>query len=257
LKFEGGYHGMNDYALMSNHSTLHPADFPKPVPNSAGIPQRITDDVLIAPFNDLERTVDIIRKYSDELGGVIVEPLCRTILPVPGFLEGLRELTRELDIPLIFDEVVTGFRLALGGAQECYGVTPDLCATGKVISCGHPLGVVCGRADIMDHAGPATAGTPDHVSLTGTYSSNPISAKVALAVIGEASAFQPWFTKEEVTDHRASLSADVEMNSRFTNLLLDRGIAKGHEKFFISTVHPDEDIDYTIHAIREVVGLLA
>ena len=294
LKFEGGYHGMNDYALMSNHWTVQPADFPQPVPNSAGIPQRITEDVLIAPFNHLEQTVDIIRQYADELGGVIVEPLCRTMPPVPGFLEGLREVTRELDIPLIFDEVVTGFRLAFGGAQEFYGVTPDLCATGKVISCGHPLAVVCGRADIMDYAGPSTAGTSDHVSLTGTYSSNPISATVALAVIGElkkpgvyeeverkgnklknsltdmlrqaqipaavigeASAFQPWFTKEDVIDHRATLTADMGINIKFTDLLLDRGIVKGHEKFFISTVHPDDDIDYTINALREVVGLLA
>jgi glutamate-1-semialdehyde 2,1-aminomutase len=202
-------------------------------------------------------------------------------------------VTRELDIPLIFDEVVTGFRLAFGGAQEFYGVTPDLCATGKVISCGHPLAVVCGRADIMDHAGPSKAGTSDHVSLTGTYSSNPISAAVALAVIGElkkpgvyeeverkgnklknalsdmlrqaqipatvigeASSFQPWFTKD-VIDHRTSLTADTGMNTQFTDLLLDRGIAKGHEKFFISTVHPDDDIDYTINALREVVELLA
>jgi glutamate-1-semialdehyde 2,1-aminomutase len=225
---------------------------------------------------------------------VIVEPMCRTIPPVPGFLEGLREVTRELDIPLIFDEVVTGFRLAFGGAQEFYGVIPDLCATGKVISCGHPLAVVCGRADIMDYAGPSKAGTSDHVSLTGTYSSNPVSAAVALAVIGElkkpgvyedverrgnklrnsltdmlrqaqipaavigeASAFQPWFTKEEVIDHRATLTADMGINIKFTDLLLDRGIAKGHEKFFISTVHSDDDIDYTISALREVVELLA
>ncbi|MCP4906020.1 MAG: aminotransferase class III-fold pyridoxal phosphate-dependent enzyme [bacterium] len=190
--------------------------------------------------------------------------------------------------------MVTGFRLAFGGAQEFYGVTPDLCATGKVISCGHPLAVVCGRAEIMDYAGPSTAGTSDHVNLTGTYSSNPISAAVALAVIGElkkpgvyeeverkgnklknaltdllsqaqipaavigeASAFQPWFTKEEVIDHRGTLTADMAINTKFTNLLLDRGIAKGHEKFFISTVHADDEIDYTISALREVVGLLS
>jgi glutamate-1-semialdehyde 2,1-aminomutase len=294
LKFEGGFHGMNDYALMSNQWTYQTVDFPQPVPNSAGIPARVEEDVLIAPFNHLEQTAAIIHKYADELGGVIIEPLCRTMPPAPGFLEGLRELTRELDIPLIFDEVVTGFRMAFGGAQEYYGVTPDLCAIGKAISGGHPLGVVCGRADIMDFAGPSTIMTGDHVRLTGTYSSNPISAAVALAVIGvlkqpgiyeeverkgnrlkdaltdmlrqaqipadvigEATAFQPWFTKERVIDHRACLSADMSLSFKLIDFLLDRGIVKGHEKFFVSTAHSDDDIDYTIAALREVVELMA
>lgn len=294
LKFEGGFHGMSDYALMSNQWTYQPVDFPQPVPNSGGIPARVEEDVLIAPFNHLEQTVAIIRKYAEELGGVIIEPLCRTIPPVPGFLEGLREVTLELDIPLIFDEVVTGFRMAFGGAQEYYGVMPDLCAIGKAISGGHPLGVVCGRADIMDFAGPSTIVTRDHVRLTGTYSSNPISAAVALAVIGVlkqpgiyeeverkgnrlkgaltellcqaqipanvigvATAFQPWFTQEQVIDHRACLSAHMGLSFKFTDLLLDRGIVKGHEKFFVSTAHTEDDIDYTITALREVVELMA
>jgi glutamate-1-semialdehyde 2,1-aminomutase len=294
LKFEGGFHGMNDYALMSNQWTFQPVEFPTPVPNSAGIPARVEDDVLIAPFNHLERTLEIIRQYADELGAVIIEPLCRTMPPVPGFLEGLREITRELDIPLIFDEVVTGFRMAFGGAQEYYGVTPDLCAIGKAISGGHPLGVVCGRADIMDLAGPGTIMTGDHVRLTGTYSSNPISAAVALAVIGElkkpgvyedvarkgnklkgaliemldaaqipahvigeSTAFQPWFTREQVIDHRACLSADMGMSFKFIDLLLDRGIVKGHEKFFVSTAHSDDDIDYTIDALKQVIEIMA
>jgi glutamate-1-semialdehyde 2,1-aminomutase len=285
---------MNDYALMSNQWTRQPAEFPQPVANSAGIPASVAADVLIAPFNHLQQTLGIIRRHAQELGGVIVEPLCRSMPPVPGFLEGLREITRELDIPLIFDEVVTGFRLAFGGAQEFYGVIPDVCAIGKAISGGHPLGVVCGRADIMDLAGTAAMLTGDHVRLTGTYSSNPISAAVALAVIGElkkpgvypqverkgrrlkqalsdmlaeagiaaqvigeATAFQPWFTGEPVLDHRGCLRADGAMASRFIDLLLDRGIVKGHEKFFISTAHSDADIDYTIDALREVVQLLA
>lgn len=293
LKFEGGFHGMNDYALMSNQWTFQPVDYPAPVVNSAGIPDKVAEDVLVAPFNDLEKSVAIIRQHADDLGGIIVEPLCRTMPPEPGFLEGLRDICSELDIPLIFDEVVTGFRMALGGAQAFYGVTPDLCAIGKAISGGHPLGVVCGRADIMDLAGPATIMTGDHVRLTGTYSSNPISAVVALAVIdelkkpgvyteverkgnklmqaldamlkqaqipaqviGEATAFQPWFTAEKVIDHRSCLSADMGRSFKFIDLLLDRGIVKGHEKFFVSTAHSDADIDYTIAALEEVVALL-
>lgn len=294
LKFEGGFHGMNDYALMSNQWTFEPAEYPSAVPNSAGIPSHLSDDVLIAPFNDLEKTIALIRQHADEIGGVIIEPLCRTMPPVPGFLEGIREVTKELDIPLIFDEVVTGFRMAFGGAQEYYKVTPDLCAIGKSISGGHPLGVVCGRADLMDFAGPGTLMTEDHVRLSGTYSNNPVSAVAALAVIeelkkpgtyeeverkglklknslselfvaakipaqviGEATAFQPWFTEVPVTDHRSSLQGDMMKNFQFIDLLLDRGVMKGFEKFFVSTAHSDEDIDYTIAACAEAVEVMS
>lgn len=293
LKFEGGYHGMGDDALMSTQWTFQPAEFPSPVPNSAGIPASVAERVLVAPFNDLETTVQIARRHADALGGIIVEPLCRTLPPAPGFLQGLRALATELDIPLIFDEVVTGFRLAYGGAQVRYGVVPDLCALGKAISAGHPLGVVCGRADIMDLAGAATAMTPRHVRLTGTYSGNPISAVAALAVleelakpgvyqaveargerlrqalaeslaragvpaqvVGEATAFQPWFTAEAVRDHRSTLRADWGRGLRFGDLLLDRGIIKAHEKFFLSTAHSDEDIDCTIAAFEAVAAQL-
>jgi glutamate-1-semialdehyde 2,1-aminomutase len=293
LKFEGGFHGMNDYALMSNQWTFEPVDHPKPVPNSAGIPKHIEEQVLVAPFNDLETTEALIREHADDLGGVIIEPLCRTFPPVPGFLEGLREVTRELDIPLIFDEVVTGFRMALGGAQEYYGVTPDLCAAAKTISGGHPFGLVCGRADIMDFAGPSTMMSDDHVRLTGTYSGNPVSTAVALAiiqelkkpgvyeevdrkgnrlknaltemlagagipatVIGEATAFQPWFSTEEVIDHRSSLTLNWNRHFKLIDLLLDRGILKGHEKFFVSIAHTDEDIDYTIAALADLMDEL-
>ena len=294
LKFEGGFHGMNDYALMSNQWTFMPIDFPKAFPNSAGIPHNVEDDVLIAPFNDIEKTAEIIRQYRDELGGIIVEPLNRTIPPVPGFLVGLRELATKYEIPLIFDEVVTGFRMAFGGAQEYYGVVPDLCALGKTISGGHPLGVVCGRADIMDLAGVEAMMTGNHVRLTGTYSSNPVSAAVAVAIIeelkkpgvyeeverkglklknalqqamddvgvpvrvlGEATAFQPFFTAEKVVDHRTSLTADMMKSFEFIDRMLDRGVMKGFEKFFISTAHSDDDIDYTIKAFKEVAEIMA
>src|SRR5690606_24501860 len=110
----------------------------------------VLGEVLVAPFNDIETTERIVEEHADELAGVIVEPMQRTIPPRGGFLSDLRELTARLGIPLIFDEVVTGFRLAYGGAQEYYGVVPDLCALGKSVSGGHPIGVLCGRADIMD-----------------------------------------------------------------------------------------------------------
>src|SRR5262249_7940172 len=130
-------------------------------------------------------TTAIIERHRDELAAVVVEPLQRTIPPRPGFLAGLRAATARHGIALVFDEVVTGFRLALGGAQERYGVVPDLCALGKSISAGHPLGVLCGRREIMALADPERRELGDAVQLTGTYSANPVSAVAALASIAE------------------------------------------------------------------------
>ena len=293
LKFEGGFHGMNDYALMGNQWTHSPAAYPTPVPNSAGIPRSIEGEVLIAPFNDLETSSAIIEKYSDQLAAVIVEPMQRTIPPVPGFLEGLREATRHYEIPLIFDEIVTGFRLAYGGAQEYYGVIPDLCTVGKSMSGGHPISVICGREEIMSHADPARFATGDYVLQTGTFSGNPISAAAALAalkelrrggayerlfemggrlerslqrllddagiparVTGEPPAFEVWFTDQEIRDHRSTLSADMAMQARFMGLLLDRGIVKAHEKFFVSMAHTDEDVKITLEAFASAIDAL-
>jgi glutamate-1-semialdehyde 2,1-aminomutase len=294
LKFEGGFHGMNDYALMSNQWTQQTVDFPGAVPNSAGIPTSVQQEMLIAPFNDLQRTVDIIRQYADELAGVILEPMQRTIVPTAEFLQGLRDITAELDIPLIFDEVVTGYRLALGGAQEYYGVTPDLTALCKGIASGYPISVLCGRQDLMKMTDPAGIGTAAYVAQTGTFSNNPICTSAALACIdvleregtyetlyakgnklmqglrdkfaragipvqvcGEAPAFQVWFCDEPIVDFRTLQQADHAMNNRFTELLLDRGIVKAHEKFFISLAHTDEDLDYTLDAFDSAIDELA
>ena len=294
LKFEGGYHGQGDHVLMSNQWTRQVRDFPAPAPNSEGIPHSVEGDVLIAPFNDIETASDLIERHRDDLAAVIVEPMQRTIPPQPGFLEGLREVTARREIPLIFDEVVTGFRLAYGGAQELYGVTPDLCAMGKSLSAGHPLSVVCGVGDIMAYAEGVRRITGDYVSLTGTFSGNPISCAVGLAVVkelqregayealfakgrrlmdalqasldevgipaqvlGEPPAFQPWFTDVEVVDFRTSQTADPMRGFQLAQALLDRGVLKAHEKFFVSMAHSDEDIDFTIHAIRDAVRELA
>src|SRR5262245_23614923 len=135
LKFEGGYHGMHDYAVMSM-SPPAPAQFPTPVADSAGIPEAVASTMLVAPFNNLETTAAIVDRHRDELAGIIVEPFQRVLAPRPGFLAGLRELTARHNIPLIFDEVVTSFRFAYGGAQEFYGITPDLCALGKAVGGG-------------------------------------------------------------------------------------------------------------------------
>jgi len=290
LKFEGAYHGMGDHALMSTQWTQAPAPFPEAVPGSSGIPASARAEVLVAPFNDLATTTAIIERHHDALAAVIVEPLQRTIPPAPGFLAELRRITAHYGIVLVFDEVVTGFRLALGGAQEHYGVTPDLCALGKSISGGHPLGVVCGRRDILALADPERREQGDSVLLTGTYSGNPISAAVALAciaelrrpgvyanlaatgshlmttlqrlcddasvpvrVLGEPAVFQPWFTTADVVDHRSTLTADRRRAAVFTDRLLEAGVVKAHEKFFLSTVHGPEDVARTVEAFAFAV----
>jgi glutamate-1-semialdehyde 2,1-aminomutase len=249
--------------------------------------------VLVAPFNDLATTTAIIERHHDALAAVIVEPLQRTIPPAPGFLAELRRVTSHYGIVLVFDEVVTGFRLALGGAQEHYGVMPDLCALGKSISGGHPLGVVCGRREILALADPERREQGDSVLLTGTYSGNPISAAAALAcigelrrpgvyaalattgahlmstlqrlcdearvpvrVLGEPSVFQPWFTTTEVVDHRSSLKADRRRGAAFTDRLLEAGVVKAHEKFFLSTAHGPEDVVRTVEAMAYAVERL-
>ena len=150
VKFEGGYHGMSAEAQMS----LAPdrlVNFPVAVPDSAGIPESLRDEMLIAPFNDIDFVHSLIAKHAGDIAGIIVEPLQRIIPPTPGFLEGLRAACSEHGIVLIFDEVVTGIRLAYGGAQERYGVTPDVCTLGKVVGGGFALGAVAGKADIMAH----------------------------------------------------------------------------------------------------------
>src|SRR4026208_911154 len=135
---------MSDYALMSL-APKRPGNFPRPTPDSAGIPKSVADEMLVGAFNDIEMGGSLIEEQKDALAGVIVEPCQRLIPPKPGFLQALRDVTRKHGIPLIFDEVVTGFRFAYGGAQEYYGVTPDLAAYGKIIGGGLPLGPAGGR----------------------------------------------------------------------------------------------------------------
>ena len=185
LKFEGGYHGTSDYAQMSVTPSAR-EEFPHSESNNAGIPQAIQELMLIAPFNDLDTTTAIIEAHHDELAAVIVEPLQRVLAPQPGFLKGLREVTSHYSIPLIFDEVVTGFRLAYGGAQEYYGVTPDLCSVGKIMGGGYALAAVMGRSDILSVYDQATADSDTYVSQIGTLNGNPIACSTVTTSTGTA-----------------------------------------------------------------------
>ncbi len=292
LKFEGGYHGRSDYSLMSL-AQKRSGNFPLPVPDSAGIPKSVRKDMIIAPFNDAEAVAGLVRDNRDELAGVIVEPFQRIIPPAPGFLPALRKITADNGVPLIFDEVVTGFRLAYGGAQEYYGVVPDLCTLGKVIGGGFPLAAIAGRAEIMAHFDKNKVGDENFLVQIGTLSGNPGAAAAGLATMailkrpgayerihstgkelmaalagllreagipaqisGEPPLFDVVFSPEPVRDYRGTLAGDAELMRRFNGLLRERGILKGESKYYISLAHTDDDIAFTIDAWKSAISAL-
>jgi glutamate-1-semialdehyde 2,1-aminomutase len=291
LKFEGGYHGMSDYALMSL-APKRAGNFPQPIADSAGIPKSVRDEVLVAPFNDLETVASLIREHKSELAGILVEPFQRLIPPKPGFLEGLRKLTEDNGLLLIFDEVVTGFRFAYGGAQAYYGVTPDLCTLGKAIGGGFPLAAIAGRADIMAHFDKTAVAEDAFMVQIGTLSGNPIAAAAGLKtleilkrpgayeqlfatgralmegyarilkdarvnarVIGDAPMFDIVFTDREVKDYRSALGDEAAMK-RCNALLRERGILKGESKYYMSTVHTADDVRATLEAFASAIAAL-
>src|SRR5262247_65072 len=170
MKFEGGFHGTHDYALMSV-VPRSPKAFPAPMTDSAGVPHALEGEVLIAPYNDLATAEALIAAHHDELAAVLIEPYQRTIVPAPGFLAGLRAATRRYGVPLIFDEIVTGFRFAYGGAQDYYG--------------GFPLACIAGPKEIMRHFDAALEGTADYVWQAGTFNGNAIACAAGLATLAE------------------------------------------------------------------------
>jgi glutamate-1-semialdehyde 2,1-aminomutase len=182
LRFEGAYHGAHDVGVTS----LFPSkrlDYPLAEPSSDGLVAHEGGRVLVAPFNNAELASSLIAEHAGELAAVIVEPLQRCLPPAEGFLEALRESTQRHGVLLVFDEVVTGFRLALGGAQAYYGVTPDLVAYGKALGGGLPIGVFGGRTEVMDLAREDRAGHDRYVWTASTLGGNPLSATAALATL--------------------------------------------------------------------------
>jgi len=293
LKFEGGFHGTHDYSLMSVGPRV-PKAFPAPTPDSAGIPHAISEEVLIAPFNDLAETEAIITAHHESLAAVIMEPFQRLVVPDRAFLAGVREVTRRFGVPLIFDEIVTGFRFAYGGAQEYYGVVPDIAALGKIIGGGFPLAAVVGSEEIMRHLAPAMEDTGDFVQQAGTLNGNPVAAAAGLAtlaelrkpgtyarlfetgrrlrtalqdaaraaglpaqVAGEAPVFEIYFTDRPITDYRATLTADRALHAIFTRALLERGVVKAAQKIYVSLAHTEEDIQRTVEAFSAALQAVA
>lgn len=292
LKFEGAYHGSHDYAMM-NTEGQPPVDYPQAIRGSSGIPKSLEHEVLIAPYNDIEPTKAIIEQHHDELGAVIVEPFQRTLSPLPGFLQGLREITTHYGIPLIYDEVVTGFRFAYGGAQEYYGVTPDLATFGKIVGGGYPLAAVAGKAEIMESfARPDNDGLA--VGQVGTLNGNPVAAAAGLAtlkvlrqpgtyerlrssgqrlreqlaatlrehhvagqVLGDGPIFHVLFTPQPVRTYRDALSADTTKHRVFHDELLKHGVLKPPSKGYISLAHSDEDLEATGNAFDTAMASVA
>lgn len=285
MKFEGGYHGMSAEAQMS----LAPQklmNFPVAVPDSAGIPDCVRDSMLIAPYNDIDFARSLIAEHGKHIAAVIVEPLQRIIPPVPGFLEALREECTKHGIVLIFDEIVTGFRFTYGGAQELYGVTPDVCTLGKIIGGGFPLAAVAGRADIMAHFDKNKVGQDGFLMQLGTLSGNPVASVAGLKtmeilnrsgayerlrgigntlmaaigeqlsaashahrIVGDATLFDVVFTDKDVRDYRDVQKGDGAKMAGFNKVLRQKGIFKSPGKFYPSLALSDGDVAQTIEAV--------
>ena len=285
LKFEGAYHGSHDYALQ--------VAFPSPGenspfarPDSAGIPAEISKTVLVAPFNDLDAVTSLVLSHADDVAAIIVEPVQRTFVPKAGFLAGLRTLCDKVGALLIFDEVVTGFRLALGGAQEAFGVTPHLCALGKIVGGGLPLAAIAGRHDVLELMDPTRPNDGRSVYLEGTLNGNPLAAAAGLAtldvlaeengparlaeigtklgkafsdcadrlsipfqMIGPPCTPEPIFDRMPVFDHRSYQATNRVAAQQFGRELLQRQVfLRIGSKFYVSLAHDDDVIEETRRA---------
>lgn len=292
LKFEGAYHGANEIGVTS----LFPSGatpFPKPEPSSAGIDHIVRDHVLVAPFNNLETTRTIMESHRERLAAVIVEPFHRCLSPAPGFLEGLRALCTDLNALLLFDEVVTGFRLAYGGAQAYYGVVPDLVAYGKALGGGLPIGVYGGRTEIMDIVREDATDDPRYVWTASTLGGNPVSAaaaNAALALYREAGAYPHlhdlgWYFRDglretfegrgvaaqiigdgplaqfvlsdkPVTDYRSTKAGDGALARRLMLGLFERGVFLNPmgTKLYIGLAHTKGDCDGFVDRLDGVLA---
>jgi len=283
VKFDGCYHGHSD-ALLANGAGSGVATLG--IPGSPGVTDGAAADTVVVPFNDL----DAVRATFDELGErialVAVEPVAANmgvVPPEPGFLEGLRELTSANGSILLFDEVITGFRIAFGGAQEAFGITPDLTVLGKVMGGGFPCAAFGGRRDVMEHLAPVGP-----VYQAGTLSGNPVAVAAGIAALDLASALDPYpkleataetiangladafvergirttinrvgsmfsvfFTDEPVHDFGAAKAADHERYARFFHHLLERGVylpPSGYELWVLGTEHGDAEVEAILDA---------
>jgi glutamate-1-semialdehyde 2,1-aminomutase len=279
IKFEGCYHGHVDSLLVQAGSGLATLG----LPDTPGIPQAFCDTTMALPFNDMDVLEGAFRTYTDRIAAVIVEPVVGNmgcVPPFPGYLKALREITERYGTLLIFDEVMTGFRVAFGGAQELYGISPDLTTLGKVIGGGLPVGAYGGRKDVMSKVAPAGP-----VYQAGTLSGNPLAVSAGLAMLRHLKAhpeiypqldaraaaleacapqgitvnragsmFTFFFNPEPVTDYESAKRSDTARFARFFRAMLERGIYLPPSQFeaaFVSAAHTEDDIRRTAAAARE------
>jgi glutamate-1-semialdehyde 2,1-aminomutase len=282
LKFEGCYHGHVDSLLVKAGSGLATLS----LPDTAGVPRSFSETTIAIPFNDLEAVETVFRKEGGRIASVIVEPVAGNmgcIAPVPGFLEGLRRITQQYGALLIFDEVMTGFRLSRGGAQQLYGVTPDLTTLGKILGGGLPIAAYGGRTDIMNKVAPVGP-----VYQAGTLSGNPLAVTAGVAMLRHIEAhpeiydtmeraaaeltsgvpdgvtvnrvgsmFTFFFQGGPVRNYEDAKRSDTARFGKFFHYLLERGIYLPPSQFeaaFLSAVHTPEDIVYTRKAISDFVS---
>lgn len=294
LKFEGAFHGNHDYAFVSVFPS-RPAQYPIGSVNSAGVPAEVPGSVLVAPYNDLAVVEQIVAEHGADVAAIIVEPVQRNIFPQPGFLPGLRSICNRYGVLLIFDEVVTGFRLALGGAQEFFEVVPDLACYGKIVGGGGPLGCVAGRAEIIEAANPRKKGQPGYAYCSGTMHGNPVAAAAGLATIrelerpgfyaslharsddllnrlqsvldryglpamaaGAASFWQFLFLESEPINHLDIVNSDRDAMRRLDLELLRRGIyVLPGVRRFVHAANTEDDFEQTTVALEEACRLMA
>ena len=291
IKFDGCYHGHADSFLVKAGSGVATLG----IPGSPGVPEEIVQNTISLPFNDLSPVEEAFSRVGDEIAAVIVEPVAGNMGVVPpeaGFLEGLREITRKHGALLIFDEVITGFRVSLSGAQGLYGVEPDLTCLGKIIGGGLPVGAYGGRAEIMTHVAPEGP-----VYQAGTLSGNPIAVAAGLATLrvlmrpgvyerleelsarlargleeaaraaGAKVTFNRvgsmmtcFFREGKVKNFSDAAASDTERYGRFWREMLARGVYLAPSQFeaaFVSLAHTEEEIDHTIEAAREAFAAVA
>jgi glutamate-1-semialdehyde 2,1-aminomutase len=290
IKFDGCYHGHGDGFLIKAGSGIATLG----IPGSPGVPREIASLTLSLPYNDLEKVRQTLKTMGDQVAAVIVEPVAGNmgvVLPIPGFLEGLREETRRYQSLLIFDEVITGFRVALGGAQERFQIMPDLTCLGKIIGGGLPVGAYGGNKKIMSFIAPEGP-----VYQAGTLSGNPLATAAGLATLNvlsqkgiyaqleEKAAFffetlnvlarsrgiplvmtrmgsmgSLFFTQDEIRDYETVQKASSEIYARFYREIRSRGVylaPSAFEALFISSAHSQEDMERTLEATDEVFELL-
>ena len=291
IKFEGCYHGHSDSLLVKAGSGIATLG----IPGSPGVPKQLAELTITVPFNDLEAAKSVAEKEGDKIACIIVEPVAGNmgvVLPKEGFLEGLRDLTQRHGIILIFDEVITGFRLTYGGFQNLAGIEPDLTCLGKIIGGGLPVGAFGGKREIMEKLAPTGP-----VYQAGTLSGNPVAMAagiVTLKILREGkggyerleqmtaglckkmqelfdkknlpvrtnrigSMFTIFFTADEVYDYQSAARSDTRLFARYFRGMLSQGINQAPSQFetaFLSFAHTDEDLEKTIAACGETIKTL-